>query len=215
MTKEGSPWLRTVMVEAAHVTVRSSPILSGYRDRIAARHGRNAAKVAVARKLLTAIFWMLRRQEPYRDNALTRASPVFGLVCETLVLIGKLSSDRYHVPISTNRWLTHGAFQSAQGSTIFTHRGQLLLSASFMLQRTCNLLTFVLIGGRIIHRFEKRMCKITYFVLRLVYTIRDYSRVRIDEQTLLKDGALPFATCVPVDCVSVDLVSYVRTGTLL
>ena len=53
------------------MVVRSSPPLAIYRDRIAAEHGRNAAKVAVARKLLTAIFRMLRRQEPYRDNLLT------------------------------------------------------------------------------------------------------------------------------------------------
>jgi transposase len=71
ITKEGSPWLRTVMVEAAQMVVRFSPTLAIYRDRIAAKHGRNAAKVAVARKLLTAVFWMLRRQEPYRDKLLT------------------------------------------------------------------------------------------------------------------------------------------------
>jgi transposase len=52
ITKEGSPWLRTVMVEAAQVAVRLSPTLERYRNRIAAKHGRNAAKVAVARKLL-------------------------------------------------------------------------------------------------------------------------------------------------------------------
>jgi transposase len=70
ITKEGSPWLRTVMVEAAQVAVRLSPTLERYRDRIAAKHGRNAAKVAVARKLLTSIFWMLQRREPYRDPLL-------------------------------------------------------------------------------------------------------------------------------------------------
>jgi transposase len=73
ITKEGSPWLRTVMVEAAQVAVRLSPTLAHYRDRIAAKHGRNAAKVAVARKLLTSIFWMLQRREPYRDPLLATA----------------------------------------------------------------------------------------------------------------------------------------------
>lgn len=73
ITKEGSPWLRTVMVEAAQVAVRGSPTLERYRNRIAAKHGRNASKVAVARKLLTSIFWMLQRREPYRDPLLTTA----------------------------------------------------------------------------------------------------------------------------------------------
>ena len=40
LTKEGSPWLRTVMVEAAQVAVRSSPTLKEYRDRMAFKHGR-------------------------------------------------------------------------------------------------------------------------------------------------------------------------------
>jgi transposase len=68
LTKEGSPWLRTVMVEAAKVAVRFSPTLPHYRDRIAFKHGRNAAKVAVARKMLTALYWMLQRGESYRDK---------------------------------------------------------------------------------------------------------------------------------------------------
>jgi hypothetical protein len=58
------------MGEAAQLAVRLSPTLERYRDRMAAKHGRNAANVAVARKLLTAIFWMLQRREPDRDPLL-------------------------------------------------------------------------------------------------------------------------------------------------
>jgi transposase len=57
----GSPRLRWVMVEAAHTAMRSSPVARGYFDRLRKRHKHaHVARVALARKLLAAVFAMLR-----------------------------------------------------------------------------------------------------------------------------------------------------------
>jgi transposase len=73
ITKEGSTWLRSAIVEAAQSAIRYSPYFQHYHARIAFRNGRNAAKVAVARKMLTIAFWMLQRGEPYREKSLAAA----------------------------------------------------------------------------------------------------------------------------------------------
>lgn len=68
ITKEGSPWLRWIAVEAAISAHRHSPGLARYYQRIQQRHGKKAARVALARKLLTIIYYMLTRGEPYRES---------------------------------------------------------------------------------------------------------------------------------------------------
>ena len=56
----GSPRLRWVMVEAAHTAVRCSPAARGYFARLKRRKHNNVAIVALARKLLGAVFALLR-----------------------------------------------------------------------------------------------------------------------------------------------------------
>lgn len=57
----GSPRLRWVMVEAAHTALRCSPVARRYFDRLRRRHKHaHVARVALARKLLAAVFAMLR-----------------------------------------------------------------------------------------------------------------------------------------------------------
>ncbi len=58
ISKQGSRWLRWVMVEDAQ-RVRH-PLLLGFFERIAARRGRKIARVALARQLLTLCFYALR-----------------------------------------------------------------------------------------------------------------------------------------------------------
>lgn len=66
ITKEGSPWLRWALCEAAQrAGQQSGPIGRFYRG-IARRRGKGIAKVATARYLLTIIYHMLTRGEPYR-----------------------------------------------------------------------------------------------------------------------------------------------------
>jgi transposase len=70
ITREGSRWLRWVMVEAAmtHVHKYNTSITKAY-NRIAERRGRQVATVAVARKLLTCCWSVLKNQQPYHDQA--------------------------------------------------------------------------------------------------------------------------------------------------
>src|SRR5689334_10267239 len=59
----GSPRLRWVMVEAAHTALRCSPAARRYFDRLRKRKHAHVARVALARKLLAAVFAMLRDGE--------------------------------------------------------------------------------------------------------------------------------------------------------
>ena len=70
ITKEGSRWLRWVMVEAAqtHVHKYDTSITRAY-NRIAERKGKKIAVVAAARKLLLCSFSVLKNKRPYYDQA--------------------------------------------------------------------------------------------------------------------------------------------------
>ena len=67
-TRKGSPWLRALLVEAAHGAGRSKGTYLGaqYR-RLAARRGRKRAAVAVGHSILVIAYQVLRTREPYRD----------------------------------------------------------------------------------------------------------------------------------------------------
>jgi transposase len=66
--RAGSPWLKPVLVQAAWnaVKVRDSYHRALY-GRLVHRGGKKQAIVAVAAALLTAIYHMLQRDQPYRD----------------------------------------------------------------------------------------------------------------------------------------------------
>jgi len=67
-TGKGNPWLRSALVEAAWAAVRKKD--SFYADlyrRLSARRGKLRAIVAVARRILQTIYFMLKRKEPYRE----------------------------------------------------------------------------------------------------------------------------------------------------
>jgi transposase len=61
ISKQGSRWLRWVMVEAASRPFRD-PALRRFEERIARRRGKKIARVALARRLLTLSFYALRDQ---------------------------------------------------------------------------------------------------------------------------------------------------------
>jgi hypothetical protein len=56
------------MIQAAIVTYCFSPRWGKVHDRIAKRCGWKGAKIALARHMLTVIFYMLKRNEPYQEN---------------------------------------------------------------------------------------------------------------------------------------------------
>jgi len=69
ITKQGSKWLRRVMVEAAHVAVRvRDSRLRALYLRIKAKKGEKTAIVAVARKMLTIIWHLLVKGEKYVEE---------------------------------------------------------------------------------------------------------------------------------------------------
>ena len=70
ITKEGSPWLRWIMVNAAQRAPAASPCLAIFFERIAQKQGRKTARIALARKMLSIVYAMLRRSEPFREMTL-------------------------------------------------------------------------------------------------------------------------------------------------
>jgi transposase len=59
LTRQGSPWMRWVMVEAAQVATRCSPAARRYFERLLRKKHKHVARVALARKLLIAVYALL------------------------------------------------------------------------------------------------------------------------------------------------------------
>ena len=58
ISKQGSPWLRWILCEAAQTAKRSAEF-SGFYQRVCHRRGKKIATTAVARKLLTRAYHLL------------------------------------------------------------------------------------------------------------------------------------------------------------
>ena len=67
ISKGGSRVLRFLLVEAAHTAIRKDARLRCFYQRLAERHGRAKAKVAVSRKLLIRTYIMLRDEIDYAE----------------------------------------------------------------------------------------------------------------------------------------------------
>jgi len=63
ISKQGSRWLRWILVEAATNHSGSDPNLRRFESRIARRRGLKIARLALARRLLTLCFYALRDPE--------------------------------------------------------------------------------------------------------------------------------------------------------
>jgi transposase len=66
ITKEGRKELRWAMVEVAWRAVKADPHWKKYFERMQRRKHKNQAIVAIARHLLTVVWYVLTRHEPYR-----------------------------------------------------------------------------------------------------------------------------------------------------
>src|SRR5262249_34823674 len=67
-TRKGNRWLRQILVEIAHVASKTkNTYLAAQYKRIAARRGKNRALIAVGHTILTIVYMMLMRRQPYRD----------------------------------------------------------------------------------------------------------------------------------------------------
>lgn len=67
LTKQGSKYLRWLLIQASTQAVRGSVHLGQLAQRVKAQHGAPVARVAVARAMLIAIYHMLSTEQPYRD----------------------------------------------------------------------------------------------------------------------------------------------------
>lgn len=77
ISKQGSSFLRFLLVEAGQTAARYDPQLRRFYRRLAVRKHRSLAKVAVARKLATRLYLMLREDWTYAQlcQAITQVSP--------------------------------------------------------------------------------------------------------------------------------------------
>jgi transposase len=67
-TRKGNRWLRQVLVEIAHVASKTkNTYLAAQYKRIAARRGKKRALMAVGHTILTIVYMMLTRKQPYQD----------------------------------------------------------------------------------------------------------------------------------------------------
>ena len=67
-TRKGNRFLRTTLVQAAYAAVRTKQTyLSAQYRRLASRRGKKRAILAAAHTILVMAYYMLQRQEPYRE----------------------------------------------------------------------------------------------------------------------------------------------------
>jgi transposase len=66
ITKQGSRWLRWILVEISTHAANGDANFQKMFQRVSRRRGRSTAKVAVARKVLTVIYAMLKRNEAFK-----------------------------------------------------------------------------------------------------------------------------------------------------
>jgi transposase len=82
ISKQGNSYMRFLLVEAGQTAARLDPQLKRFYRRLAARKNRSVAKVAVARKLATRLYLMLREDWTYAqlNQAIMQVSPSHSVV---------------------------------------------------------------------------------------------------------------------------------------
>jgi transposase len=71
-TRKGNRWLRQVLVEVAHVASRTrQTYLAAQYRRMAARRGKKRALIAVGHTILSLVYTLLTRKQPYDDLGAT------------------------------------------------------------------------------------------------------------------------------------------------
>jgi transposase len=67
ITKDGNKWVRRNLVECTKWAIRKDDRMKAFFLRIAHRRGKKKARLAVARKQMTYVWWMLKRQITYEE----------------------------------------------------------------------------------------------------------------------------------------------------
>ncbi len=74
ITKKGDKWLRRNMVECARAAVKKDPHINEFYKRLAHKRGERKALIAVARKLVSYAYWILKRNVTYEELSPWRQS---------------------------------------------------------------------------------------------------------------------------------------------
>jgi len=69
ITKQGSKWLRWILVETAVHAVNGAPQFRSLYWRVRRKHGANTARVAVARAVLKTIYAMLKTEQAFEARS--------------------------------------------------------------------------------------------------------------------------------------------------
>jgi transposase len=67
ITKQGSKWIRWILIENSLHAIRKTWRYGRLYVRVNKKHGHNAGRTAVARAMLKSIFHMLRKKEAFED----------------------------------------------------------------------------------------------------------------------------------------------------
>jgi transposase len=68
ITKQGSKWIRWILIENTLHAIRKTRRYGKLYARVRRKHGHNAGRTAVARAMLKSIFHMLRKKEAFQDS---------------------------------------------------------------------------------------------------------------------------------------------------
>ena len=68
--RKGNLYIKCAMIEAAQHATHMDPALGAFYQKLRISKGNAKARVAVARKLLTAVYYILKRKEEYKPNSL-------------------------------------------------------------------------------------------------------------------------------------------------
>jgi transposase len=71
ITKQGNAYIRWAMIEVAQTAIRYDTTLGRWHLKLSVKRGKNKATVACARKLLVAIYHMLQKNQPYKNQRLS------------------------------------------------------------------------------------------------------------------------------------------------
>jgi transposase len=99
----GNRWLRSALVQAAWAAVKvKHAYLGSFYQRLAARRGAKRAIVAVAHRILVALYHMLSKREPYHDLGATYLDERHktNLIQRTIKRFAKLGYELTIVPVA-------------------------------------------------------------------------------------------------------------------
>ena len=79
--RAGNLYLKGALTESAQTAVRHDPTLRAFYHKHRSRKGASKAMVAAARKLAVAVYYVLKRQEPYRPAPIVNRRPGKPVLC--------------------------------------------------------------------------------------------------------------------------------------